>query len=71
MVLRHSLPPPAEDEIPYQPRVILTERQKQLPVWEMLDEILGPVPEDERDKVPHDGAENHDHYLYGAPKRTG
>ncbi len=62
--------PPAEDKLPCQPWVVLTERQKQLPLLEMLDEILGPVPEEEQDKVPHDGAENHDHYLYGAPKRS-
>ena len=32
-------------------------------------QVLGPVPPEERDGVPHDGAKNHDHYLYGAPKK--
>lgn len=51
-------------------RVVLTEEQKKKPIWEILQEVLGPVPLEERDKVPHDGAENHDHYLYGSPKRS-
>lgn len=27
------------------------------------------VPKSELEKLPTDGAKNHDHYLYGAPKR--
>lgn len=30
--------------------------------------IQAEVPTEEWDKLPHDGAINHDHYLYGAPK---
>ena len=30
--------------------------------------IQAEVPPEEWDKLPHDGAVNHDHYLYGAPK---
>jgi hypothetical protein len=52
-------------------RVSLTEEQKQKPIWELVDEVLGPVPPEERDRVPHDGAENHDHYLYGTPRKGG
>jgi hypothetical protein len=50
-------------------RIVLTEEQKPKPIWELADEVLGPVPAEEQDRVPHDGAENHDHYLYGAPKK--
>lgn len=39
-------------------------------IFEFLMETLDEVPEAERAKIPTDGAENHDHYLYGAPKRT-
>jgi hypothetical protein len=28
------------------------------------------VPEEERRRIPKDGAAQHDHYLYGTPKRT-
>jgi hypothetical protein len=51
------------------PRVILTEEQKQKPIWELVDEVLGEVPAEEQDRIPHDGAVIHDHYLYGARKR--
>jgi hypothetical protein len=30
--------------------------------------IQAEVPAEEWNKLPHDGAINHDHYLYGAPK---
>ena len=39
------------------------------PVWEMFDELSQQVPIEEWAKLPTDGAEQHDHYLYGAPKR--
>jgi hypothetical protein len=39
------------------------------PIWEvMLDNIEGLSPE-EFAKLPKDGASEHDHYLYGYPKR--
>lgn len=47
----------------------LTEEQKKMPFWERILDVAGPVPPEERDRMPHDGAENHDHYLYGAPKK--
>jgi hypothetical protein len=33
-----------------------------------IQAIQAQVPAEEWDKLPHDGAINHDHYLYGAPK---
>ena len=39
------------------------------PIWEVIDEIMKDVPEEELRGLPADGAENLDHYLYGAPKR--
>lgn len=38
-------------------------------IWEELDEIAKQVPEEEWERVPADGSEQHDHYLYGAPKK--
>jgi predicted XRE-type DNA-binding protein len=40
------------------------------PIWEVIDAIVAGVPPEEWDKVPADLAENHDHYLYGTPKRS-
>jgi hypothetical protein len=39
-----------------------------LDLLEQVKEIQAQIPTEEWDKLPHDGAINHDHYLYGAPK---
>jgi Arc/MetJ-type ribon-helix-helix transcriptional regulator len=39
------------------------------PIWEIIDEIMADVPPEELAKLPIDGAEQHDHYIYGTPKR--
>ena len=36
---------------------------------EFLAELRRTVPPEEWDKLPVDGAEQHDHYIYGIPKR--
>ena len=36
---------------------------------QMSEEIAASIPTKELAALPHDGAKNHDHYLYGAPKR--
>ena len=40
------------------------------PLWEIAEEISSHVPLEEWQKLPADGAEQHDHYLYGSPKRV-
>jgi hypothetical protein len=40
------------------------------PFWEIAEEISSQVPLEEWEKLPADGAEQHDHYLYGSPKRS-
>jgi hypothetical protein len=45
------------------------EPKDQRPIWEILREISDEIPAEEWDKLPSDGSVNHDHYLYGAPKR--
>ena len=39
------------------------------PLWEIAEEISSQVPLEEWEKLPVDGAEQHDHYLYGSPKK--
>jgi Arc/MetJ-type ribon-helix-helix transcriptional regulator len=39
------------------------------PVWERILERTANIPDEEWDKLPTDLAEQHDHYLYGTPKR--
>ena len=44
-------------------------RQPRKPIWERILERSAAIPDEEWDKLPVDGAEQHDHYLYGVPKR--
>jgi Arc/MetJ-type ribon-helix-helix transcriptional regulator len=39
------------------------------PIWEEIEEITAGIPDEEFLKLPVDGAEQHDHYIYGTPKR--
>ena len=38
-------------------------------LWEIWQEHLKEIPEEEWDDVPTDASINLDHYLYGAPKK--
>lgn len=38
-------------------------------LWEKIDEHIKQVPPEVWGNIPTDGAEQHDHYLYGAPKK--
>jgi putative addiction module CopG family antidote len=45
------------------------DQPRRKPIWEVLQEITTSIPEEEWAKLPADGAEQHDHYIYGTPKR--
>jgi antitoxin component of MazEF toxin-antitoxin module len=47
---------------------IVVERRR-LPVWERIIALTADAPPEELSKPPTDGASQHDHYLYGTPKR--
>jgi 16S rRNA U1498 N3-methylase RsmE len=38
-------------------------------IWEIAQEITEDITEDELQQLPHDGAQQHDHYIYGIPKK--
>ena len=40
------------------------------PISAIFEDLSSEIPLDEWRELPSDGAENHDHYLYGAPKKT-
>ncbi len=42
--------------------------QNSRPIWELADEIVANIPDEVLDKLPTDGAAQHDHYLYGTHK---
>ena len=39
------------------------------PIWEHFADAFKDVPEEELARLPIDGAAQHDHYIYGWPKR--
>ena len=51
----HPTPPPA---------------QTVKPLWEIAADLLKGVPQEVLDRLPTDGAAQHDHYIYGTPKRV-
>ena len=38
-------------------------------IWEKIDERVSNLSAETLEKLPADGAENLDHYLYGVPKK--
>lgn len=47
-----------------------TEALSKKTIWEAFDEIMRDVPSKELEKLPKDGALEHDHYIYGTPKKS-
>ena len=45
------------------------EEPRQKPYWEVIQDIMKDVPDEELEKLPKDGAAEIDHYIYGTPKR--
>lgn len=54
-------------EARFQDDVVLSRRKnsKDKPIWEKILAIAASIPDEELEKLPRDGAENLDHYLYG------
>ncbi len=40
------------------------------PIWEVFENIMSDVPQEVLDALPTDAAEQHDHYIYGLPKKS-
>jgi Arc/MetJ-type ribon-helix-helix transcriptional regulator len=53
-------PPTAGEEPPVAPHK---------PIWEEIQELTAGIPDEVWDKLPTDLSEQHDHYIYGTPKR--
>lgn len=47
-----------------------SEKPRKLSLLDKLEAISKRVPDEVWEKLPADGAENIDHYLYGAPKKN-
>jgi hypothetical protein len=40
-------------------------------ISDVIAERMSAIPQEVFDKLPADGASEHDHYIYGSPKRNG
>jgi hypothetical protein len=49
---------------------LLKRKRADRPVWQMVEELLKDIPVEDLECMPTDGAEQHDHYIYGTPKKT-
>ena len=56
-------------ELTIQPAGEVPPRRPHRPIEEVIAEIAAQVPAEEWAKLPRDLSKNHDHYLYGAPKK--
>jgi Arc/MetJ-type ribon-helix-helix transcriptional regulator len=52
-----------------QPQASSPDATAHKPIWEVADELRKSIPQEEWDRLPADGASQHDHYIYGTPKR--
>lgn len=52
------------------PKELNRRKEADRPVWEMVIEIMKDVPQEEIDKLPFNASEEHDHYIYGTPKKN-
>ena len=64
-----SLPEVASEEQASQAGAAARTPKSDRPIWEEIAEIMSLVPEEDLATLPTDLAEQHDHYLYGTPKR--
>ena len=46
----------------------ISDQETDKPIWEIAQNLMEDLTEDEKSELPKDGAEQHDHYIYGTPK---
>jgi hypothetical protein len=62
------LPQDDQLEILQQART-LAKKGKRPSIWDKIRAHAAEIPDEEWDRMPVDGSEQHDHYLYGTPKK--
>jgi len=53
-----------------EPQVKSSTQEIDIPIWESFTNFAQSLPPEVIDRLPTDGAANHDHYLYGSPKQS-
>jgi len=64
-----SLPPKQQQEVATFVKKLARKSSRRETVWAKIDARVKRVPAEVWECLPRDGAEQHDHYLYGAPKK--
>ena len=68
-VLEHAAHRPGVAPAGLQPESNLSVQSSDLPIWEVIADIMKDVPDEVFERLPKDGASQVDHYIYGLPKR--
>ncbi|MBP9663678.1 MAG: hypothetical protein KBD94_03595 [Pyrinomonadaceae bacterium] len=50
-------------------RAVPIQTRDSRPIWEVITEMSSEIPDEMWAELPTDGSINHDHYLYGTPKK--
>lgn len=48
---------------------VLSRRNRKQTLGEKINKIIADVPDEVWEKIPSDSSEQHDHYIYGTPKK--
>ena len=64
-----ALSPDEREEVVRYVDDLLKRRGQKQTFAEKIGEIVADVPDEVWDRIPTDGSEQHDHYIYGTPKR--
>ena len=65
----HTLPVEQQEEVLNFIKTLPPKKTPLQRLGQLIDECFKDVPPEAFEKLPTDGAENHDYYLYGAPKK--
>jgi hypothetical protein len=57
------------DRLKQQPAIAAATQPTHKPIWQIAEEIRAGIPPEDLARLPRDGAAQHDHYIYGTPKR--
>lgn len=65
----HQLSPAQQQEALTFIEFLLHKNQPRKTIWDKIEERIQNVPDEIWEQLPTDGAQEHDHYLYGSPKK--
>lgn len=65
----HQFSPSQQQEALTFIEFLLYKDQPRQTIWDKIDNLIKDVPDEVWEQLPIDGAQEHDHYLYGSPKK--